>query len=258
MLYSTALVTGASAGFGRAICKSLVKDGLKVIACARREDKLQSLRDELGEALLPVVLDVTDNEAIDRVLSSLPDGFKDIDVLVNNAGLALGLNKIQDSTMADMQIMLDTNIKGLVAMTAAVSKSMMARNKGFIINLGSIAGDWPYTGGNIYGASKAFVAQFSRNLRTDFHGSAIKVCCIKPGLCSDTEFSYVRFAGDEGRVKATYDNVEAITPEDIASLVSYLVSLPRHVNINDIEMMPVAQCYAGPAVVKGDIFTNKG
>lgn len=254
MDYKIALVTGASAGFGLAICKALVNDGLKVIALARRKDKLLDLKKELGDNLEIIASDVCDINNIENEIKKLDAKFHDIDVLVNNAGLALGLDKVQDSKISNMDAMINTNIKGLVYLTNLLLPKMLERNKGYIINLGSTAGDWPYVGGNVYGATKAFVAQFSRNLRTDVHGSAIKVTCIKPGLCSDTEFSYVRFNNDESKVKATYDDVEAIKPDDIASLVSYLVSLPRHVNINELEMMPVAQSFGGLSVKKGNLF----
>lgn len=253
MDYKVALVTGASAGFGLAICKALVDDGLKVIALARRKDKLLALQKELGENIKIIASDVCDIKNIENEIKKLDARFHDIDVLVNNAGLALGLDKVQDSKISNMDVMINTNIKGLVYLTNLLLPKMLEHNKGYIINLGSTAGDWPYVGGNVYGATKAFVAQFSRNLRTDVHGSAIKVTCIKPGLCSDTEFSYVRFNNDENKVKATYD-VEAIKPDDIASLVSYLVSLPRHVNINELELMPLAQSFGGLSVKKGDIF----
>ena len=254
MHYKVALVTGASAGFGFAICKALVDDGLKVIALARRKDKLLALKKELGDNLEIIASDVCDINNIKGQIQRLDAKFQDIDVLVNNAGLALGLDKLQDLDLSDIDTMINTNIKGLVYLTNLLLPKMLERNKGYIVNIGSTAGDWPYVGGNIYGATKAFVAQFSRNLRTDVHGSAIKVTCIKPGLCSDTEFSYVRFKNDESKVKATYDDVEAIKPDDIASMVSYLVSLPYHVNVNELEMMPVAQSFGGLSVKKGNIF----
>ncbi len=244
-----ALVTGASAGFGRAICKMLINNNYKVIALARREDKLLELKNELGDDLYPLVLDVTDTDKVLHIFDYIEEDLHDIDLLINNAGLALSVDKVQDAKFSNFKTMVDTNVLGLLAVTNAILPSMVKRNKGYIINLGSIAGDYPYQGGNVYGATKAFVAQFSKNLRTDLVGTAIKVTNIKPGLCSDTEFSYVRL-NDEQKVKDLYKDVEAITPDDIAHTVSFLINLPWHVNINEIEMMPVAQCYHGPSVVK--------
>ncbi|MCI6905692.1 MAG: SDR family NAD(P)-dependent oxidoreductase [Succinatimonas sp.] len=247
--YKTALVTGASAGFGLSITKLLANNGFKVIAAARRLDKLEAIAKECKN-VFPLQLDVTKESDIDSLFDKLPDDYKNIDVLINNAGLALGTAKVQDSKLEDLNTMIATNVTGLVAMTQKLLPSFVKNNCGYVINLGSTAGSWPYTGGNVYGGTKAFVEQFSRNLRTDLQGTAVKVTVIKPGLCSDTEFSNVRYYGDDKKAAAVYTGTEAIKPEDIADVVLYLLNLPRHVNINELEMMPVCQTYGGLSVTR--------
>lgn len=249
-LYKTVLVTGASAGFGFAICEKLASQGYKVIATARRQDKLDALANKYEGQIFPLKLDVTDTEAVDSILDKLPDEFKNIDVLVNNAGLALGQDKAFTCSLKDWHTMVNTNIKGLLNITHKLLPLMVKKNKGYIINLGSTAGAWPYTGGNVYGGTKAFVEQFSRNLRCDLAGTALKVTVIKPGLCSNTEFSNVRFKGDNEKVAAVYKDVEAILPEDIANTVDYLLSTPAHMNINELEIMPVCQTFGGLSVTR--------
>jgi 3-hydroxy acid dehydrogenase/malonic semialdehyde reductase len=238
-------VTGASAGFGAAIARAFVRGGHRVVATARRRDRLQALADELGEALLPLELDVRDRAAVEAVPAALPAGFADIDVLVNNAGLALGLEPAQRASLDDWQTMIDTNCTGLVQMTRALLPGMVARNRGHVINIGSVAGNWPYPGGNAYGATKAFVRQFSLNLRADLAGTALRVTNIEPGLSGGTEFSNVRFHGDDARAASVYANLQPLTPEDIADSVCWAASRPAHVNINSIELMPVAQSIGG-------------
>ena len=229
----TILVTGASAGFGQAICRRLVADGYRVIGSARRIDKLQALQEELGETFYPLQMDVTD-------LSQ-----------VNNAGLALGLAPAYEAEVADWLTMIQTNIVGLTYLTRKILPQMVERNDGYIINLGSTAGTVPYPGANVYGASKAFVKQFSLNLRADLAGKKIRVSNIEPGLCEGTEFSSVRFKGDEKRVEALYRDAHAIQPEDIANTVAWLIQQPKHVNVNRIEIMPVSQTF-GPQPVYRD------
>ena len=241
-------VTGASAGFGAAIARRFVKDGHRVVATARRLERLQALADELGEALLPLELDVRDRAAVAAVPDALPPGFAEIDLLVNNAGLALGLEPAQQASLDDWQDMIDTNCTGLVQVTRALLPGMVARNRGHVINIGSTAGNWPYAGGNVYGATKAFVRQFSLNLRTDLHGTGVRVSNIEPGLCGGTEFSNVRFHGDDARAAGVYANVQPLTAEDIAESVHWIATLPAHVNVNEIELMPVAQSFGGLAV----------
>ena len=247
-LYRTVLVTGASAGFGLAICKKLASEGYRVIAAARRQDRLERLSENFNGMILPLKLDVSDFEAVDAVIDSLPDDFRNVDVLINNAGLALGQDKAFACELKDWQTMVDTNIKGLLNITHKLLPLMVERNRGYIINLGSTAGSWPYTGGNVYGGTKAFVEQFSRNLRCDLAGTAIKVTVIKPGLCSDTEFSVVRFKGDREKAAAVYKDAQAIRPEDIADTVSFLLGTKAHVNINELEIMPVCQTFGGLSV----------
>ena len=241
-------VTGASAGFGEAIARTFVRGGHKVVATARRKDRLQALAQELGDALLPLELDVRDRAACEALPGQLPAEFAAIDVLVNNAGLALGLEPAHRASVEDWEDMIDTNNKGLVYMTRAVLPGMVERNRGHIINIGSTAGSWPYAGGNVYGATKAFVRQFSLNLRTDLHGTAVRVTDIEPGLVGGTEFSNVRFKGDDAKAEKAYENTQALTPEDVTEAVWWVATLPKHVNINTLEMMPVSQSFAGLSV----------
>lgn len=244
-------VTGASAGFGSAIARRFVAEGHRVVASARRLDRLDALRAELGDALLPVQLDVRDRAAVEAVVAALPPAFADIDVLVNNAGLALGLDPAQSASLDDWERMVDTNCKGLMYCTRALLPGMVARRRGHIVNIGSTAGEWPYPGGNAYGATKAFVRQFTMNLRADLVGTGVRATDIEPGLCGGTEFSNVRFKGDEAKVEATYANANPLTAEDIAETVHWVVSRPAHVNINIVQLMPQSQAF-GPLAVKRD------
>ncbi|WP_392566551.1 SDR family NAD(P)-dependent oxidoreductase [Utexia brackfieldae] len=244
------LVTGASSGFGEAICQKLVADGFKVIGTARRFDKLKQLQQTLGDAFLPIQLDVTDKSAIDHLNQLIPDNFKPIDVLINNAGLALGLEPAYAADFSDWEMMVNTNVMGLIYLTRQVLPEMVTRNSGYIINIGSIAGTYAYKGGNVYGATKAFVRQFSLNLRTDLAGKAVRVTNLEPGLCGGTEFSNVRFHGDNDKASSVYQDINYITPQDIANTISWLLSMPAHFNVNTMEMMPVAQTPAGLSVAK--------
>ena len=196
----TILVTGASAGFGQAICRRLVADGYRVIGAARRLDKLTALQEELGTAFFPLQMDVTEPSQVDHALACLPKAWERIDVLVNNAGLALGLAPVHEAEIVDWLTMIQTNIIGLTYLTRQILPQMVERNDGYVINMGSTAGTVPYPGANVYGASKAFVKQFSLNLRADLAGKKIRVSNIEPGLCEGTEFSSIRFKGDEERV----------------------------------------------------------
>ncbi|MCY1040458.1 SDR family NAD(P)-dependent oxidoreductase [Corallococcus sp. bb12-1] len=243
------LVTGATAGVGLAVARRFVKEGARVIATGRRGERLDALKAELGDKLLPVTLDVTDRAAVQKAFDSLPADFAQVDVLVNNAGLALGLDPAQTARLEDWDVMVDTNVKGLLYCTRAALTGMVARDRGHVINIGSIAGEFPYPGGNVYGATKAFVHQFSLNLRADLHGTAVRVTDIEPGLLGGTEFSNVRFKGDDARAASLYANTQPLTPEDIADTVHWVASRPAHVNINVISMMPVAQAF-GPLPVK--------
>ena len=245
----TILVTGATAGFGASFARQFVKDGHRVIATGRRVERLDTLAAELGENLLPVELDVTDAKAVAGFLDTLPEAWRRIDVLVNNAGLALGLSPAWEADLADWDTMIATNISGLVHMTRAVLPGMVERDDGVILNIGSTAGTYPYPGGHVYGATKAFVRQFSLNLRADLVGRNIRVTDIEPGMCGGSEFSQVRFHGDEAKAAAVYTGTTPLSPEDIAEAASWIVSLPKHMNINKIEMMPTCQA-SGPLAVK--------
>lgn len=244
-------VTGASAGFGAAIARRFVRDGHRVVATARRLDRLQALADELGDALLPLELDVRDHDAVAAVPAALPASFAAVDLLINNAGLALGLEPAHQASLDDWQDMIDTNCSGLVRVTRALLPGMVERQRGHVINLGSVAGRWPYAGGNVYGATKAFVHQFSLNLRADLHGTRVRVTNVEPGLCGGTEFSNVRFHGDDARAASVYANVQPLSAEDIAESVHWIATLPAHVNVNSIELMPVAQSFAGLSIHRG-------
>jgi 3-hydroxy acid dehydrogenase / malonic semialdehyde reductase len=241
---ATALVTGASSGFGAAIVRRFASGGARVVACARRGDRLSALAAELGDRVLPIELDVRDRAAVERAVGDLPPAFAAIDVLANNAGLAKGLEPAQRANLDDWDQMVDTNCKGLVYVTRAVLPGMVARARGHIINIGSVAGSYPYPGGNVYGASKAFVHQFSLNLRSDLHGTGVRVTSVEPGLSGGTEFSTVRFNGDEERARAVYTGVDPLSAEDVAESVHWVASMPAHVNVNRLELMAVAQSFA--------------
>jgi 3-hydroxy acid dehydrogenase / malonic semialdehyde reductase len=245
------LITGASAGFGAAIARVLVTEGHKIIAVGRRADRLSDLAHELGrERVLPLVLDVTDRAAVAQAIEGLPEGWAEIGLLVNNAGLARGLSPAQEAKLDDWDAMIDTNIKGLTYMTRAVLPGMVARNRGHIVNMGSVAGTWPYPGGNVYGATKAFVRNFSLNLRTDLFGTKVRVTNVEPGLVSGTEFSSVRFDGDKSKADSVYANTTPLTAEDVAETVRWVSTLPEHFNVNTIEIMPVVQAFAGLKIFK--------
>ncbi|MBP0494016.1 bifunctional NADP-dependent 3-hydroxy acid dehydrogenase/3-hydroxypropionate dehydrogenase YdfG [Roseomonas indoligenes] len=240
------LVTGATAGFGLAIARRFAGDGARIIAAGRRAERLEALRDELGaETVLPLALDVRERTAVERAIAGLPTEWSAVDVLVNNAGLALGLQPAQKADLDDWDAMVDTNVKGLMYLTHAVLPGMVERGRGHIVNIGSTAGEWPYPGGNVYGATKAFVRHFSLNLRADLFGTPVRVTDIEPGLVGGTEFSNVRFHGDDSKAAAVYQGAEALTPEDIADAVHWVASRPARVNINTLQVMPVAQSF-GP------------
>ena len=247
------LITGATSGFGEACARRFAKEGWQLILAARRIDRLKALQKKLGgKAFVHIVsLDVRNQEAVMTGLTQLPDKFSEIDVLVNNAGLALGLEPAQESDISDWNTMVDTNIKGLMYCTRATMPGMVERNRGHIVNIGSVAGNWPYPGGNVYGATKAFVKQFSQNLRADLFGTAIRVTNIEPGL-AETEFSIVRFKGDAKKAAKVYDGTHPITPGDIAEMVYWVVSLPPHININRLEVMPACQTW-GPFAIYRDV-----
>ncbi len=247
------LITGASAGFGAAMCRAFVQAGYPVIGAARRAEKLTALQDELGAMFQPLEMDVSDKISVNAALASLanlPAEFQSIDCLINNAGLALGLDPAPQANFEDWETMVQTNVLGLIYLTRQVLPQMVERNQGYIINIGSIAGTYPYAGGNVYGATKAFVRQFSLNLRADLAGKNIRVTNVEPGLCGGTEFSNVRFKGDEERVNKLYENVDYLRAEDIAATALWLYQCPAHMNVNAIEIMPVAQTFAAHTVTR--------
>lgn len=236
-------VTGASSGFGAAVTRRFAGAGARVIIAARRAERLEDLAAELGPKVLPVSLDVRDRAAVADVVNGLPAEFAEVDVLVNNAGLALGLNPAPTADLDDWDQMIDTNCKGLVYCTRAILPGMVARGRGHVINLGSVAGTYPYPGGNVYGGTKAFVHQFSLNLRSDVHGSGVRVTCVEPGM-ADTEFSTVRFSGDKTKADAVYAGMQPMTADDIAESIFWAATMPQHVNVNTIELMATAQSFA--------------
>jgi 3-hydroxy acid dehydrogenase/malonic semialdehyde reductase len=245
-------ITGATAGFGAAMARTFVQNGHKVLISGRREDRLQTLSAELGEAVLPVVLDVTDKASISSALAGLPAEWREIDVLINNAGLALGVTPAHESSLDDWDTMIATNCGGLVAMTRAILPDMVKRGSGTVINLGSVAGATPYPGGNVYGATKAFVEQFTLNLRADLIGTGVRATNLAPGLCGGTEFSNVRMKGNDAAAAKVYEGTTPLTAEDIANTAYWIATLPPHININRIEMMPTCQGY-GPLAIKREV-----
>ena len=242
------LVTGATSGFGAETARKFTKHGHQVIATGRRKDRLDALAAELGASLLPIAMDVTDKDSIAAMLAALPSEWCEIDVLVNNAGLALGIEPAQHASLEDWETMIDTNCKGLVTMTRLVLPAMVARGKGTIINIGSTAGEYPYPGGNVYGATKAFVDQFTRNLRADLVGTGVRATNIAPGLSGGTEFSNIRLKDDAAAAKV-YEGTQPLNAADIAETAYWIATLPDHVNINYIEMMPTCQGFS-PFTIK--------
>jgi 3-hydroxy acid dehydrogenase/malonic semialdehyde reductase len=246
----TVFITGASAGFGVAIARRFHQEGHRVVLTGRREERLQALAAELGERAHAVRMDVRDAASIREAVASLPGDFAAVDVLVNNAGLALGLEPVQRLEAADVEAMVATNCTGVVLCTRALLPGMLERGRGHVINLGSTAAEFPYPGGNVYGATKAFVYQFSLNLRADLHGTPVRVTDIEPGLVGGTEFSLVRFRGDAQRAQSPYAGAEPLTPEDIAESVYWVASLPPRVNVNSLQLMPVGQSFGALPVVR--------
>lgn len=240
-----AFITGATSGFGAACARRFAADGWRLVLCGRRQERLEAVRAEVAAAV-PVhafPLDVRDEAAVNAAVAALPTEFAEIDLLINNAGLALGLEPAHRCDMEDWQRMVDTNIKGLIYCTRAVLPGMVARDRGHIVNIGSVAGTYPYPGGNVYGATKAFVKQFSLNLRADLLGTRVRVTNIEPGL-AESEFSLVRFKGDDTKAARTYEGTQPLRPEDIADIVHWVATRPAHVNLNSVEMMPVCQAFA--------------
>ncbi|BDQ34023.1 SDR family oxidoreductase [Pseudodesulfovibrio portus] len=252
-MQKTIFITGATAGFGKAMAERYAREGWQLILSGRRAERLDELKAALAPAKVhTVVFDVRDRKACEEAVANLPAEFLPVDALVNNAGLALGMEPAQACSLDDWETMIDTNIKGLTYMTRAVLPAMVERNKGHVVNLGSIAGNYPYPGGNCYGGTKAFVNHFSKNLRADLAGTRVRVTNIEPGMC-ETEFSEVRFKGDKDAASKVYKGVDALTADDIAECVYWATALPAHVNINAIEVMPVQQSFAMFAVDRDEV-----
>lgn len=241
-------VTGATAGFGEAIVRRFLSAGHYVVGTGRRAERLQAMKDELGPQFLPLTFDVGKREEVEHAVTTLPEAFQTVDVLVNNAGGAIGLDSAQKAHLEDWKAMVDANINGVLYCTRALLPGMVDRKSGHVVNIGSVAAEFPYPGGNVYGAAKAFVHQFSYGLRADLLGTGVRVTDIQPGMAGGTEFSQVRFKGDEKRAASVYEGVEPLTAEDVADAVQWVVERPAHVNINVIQLMPVAQAF-GPLAV---------
>lgn len=239
-------ITGASSGFGAACAVLLARHGAKVIATARRTERLDALASP-HKNILPLALDVQDADAVKCAIASLPADFTAVDVLVNNAGLALGMESFEDKQESDIMQMIDTNIKGVMHCTHALLPGMIARGNGHIVNISSIAASYPYPGGNVYGATKAFLTQFTLNLRSDLLGKNIRVTSIEPGMC-DTEFSLTRYAGDKEKADEVYKGMTPLSADDIAHTIHWCISQPAHVNINRVEIMPTEQAFSPFAV----------
>lgn len=250
MAVSTVFITGVTAGIGAACARRFAAEGARLVVTGRRQERLAAVARELASRteVHSLGLDVRDRQAVERAIAALPAEFAAIDVLINNAGLALGLEPAHQVALEDWEAMIDTNVKGLVYCTRAILPGMVARDRGHVVNLGSVAGSYPYPGGNVYCGTKAFVHQFSLALRSDLLGTKVRVTCIEPGMV-ETEFAQVRFRGDAARAKQVYAGLKPMTAEDIAETTAWCVSRPEHLNINTIELMPIAQAF-GPLAIK--------
>jgi serine 3-dehydrogenase (NADP+) len=245
----TAFVTGATSGIGEATARRLAGLGWRIVAAGRRQDRLDALAEAVGgDRLHPICVDVRDATGMDAAIAALPPDFAGIDLLVNNAGLALGTSPAQSASLDDWQAMIDTNVTALVTLTRRLLPALIER-RGIIVNVSSTAASYPYPGGNVYGASKAFVRQFSLGLRSDLHGTGVRVTSLEPGMAR-TEFSLVRTHGDREAADALYRGWQPMTAEDIADTIAWIAQLPAHVNINRLEMMPTAQSFAGFQVAR--------
>jgi 3-hydroxy acid dehydrogenase / malonic semialdehyde reductase len=243
-------VTGATSGFGAACVRLFARNGWGVVATGRKAALLEELARELPRDLIHTAeLDVRDRGAVDRVVSSLPAGFADVDVLVNNAGLALGLDPAHKASLDDWEVMVDTNVKGLMYCTRALLPGMVERSRGHVVNLGSIAGSYPYPGGNVYGATKAFVKQFTLNLKADLVGTGVRVTDIEPGM-AETGFSVTRFNGDCAKAAQVYAGMTPLSAEDIAETIFWVATRPQHVTISRLEIWPTDQGFSPLAVCR--------
>lgn len=246
----TVFITGATSGFGEACARRFAAAGWQLVITGRRAERLEALAHELSAQtqVLPLVLDVRDRAAMQSAVDGLPPAFDRLRGLVNNAGLALGLSPAQTCDLDEWDTMVDTNVKGLMYATRMLLPRLIAHGNGAsIVNVGSVAGKWPYAGGNVYGGTKAFVRQFSHNLRCDLAGTGVRVTDLEPGLC-ESEFTLVRFHGDQARYDSTYAGANPLQPHDIAETIFWLMTQPAHINVNSLEIMPVSQSWAGMAV----------
>jgi serine 3-dehydrogenase len=239
----TIFITGATSGFGQATARRFIAEGWKVVGTGRRAERLSALSEELGANFYGAVFDITDEDAMQKAIASLPADFRDIDVLVNNAGLALGTSPAPQVPLKDWHIMVNTNITGLLNITHHLLPTLIER-RGMVVNLASVAATYPYLGGNVYGGTKAFLRQFSLGLRSDLHGKGVRVTSIEPGMC-ETEFTLVRTGGNQEASDNLYKGVNPITADDIANTIHWVASQPKHININSLELMPVNQSFAG-------------
>ncbi|MGC5799658.1 SDR family NAD(P)-dependent oxidoreductase [Sphingomonas sp. NFX23] len=246
----TAIVTGATSGIGKATVRALVGAGWQVIATGRRADRLKALADELGAHVHAAVFDIRDAAAARGAIDALPDTFRGVDLLVNNAGLALGTAPAQSADLDHWRTMIDTNVTALVTITRTLLPTLVER-RGAIINMASVAGTYPYAGGNVYGGTKAFVQQFTLGLRSDLHGTGVRVSAIDPGMV-ETEFTVIRTGGNQNASDTLYEGAHPMTAEDIASTVLWIATLPSHLNVNRLEIMPVSQSFAGFQVARED------
>ena len=237
-----ALITGATAGFGNSSVKEFIENGWKVVATGRREERLLALKEQFGEALHTLTFDIQNSTQINEAIDSLPSNFKNIDLLINNAGLALGTAAAQECDLEQWNTMVDTNIRGLMSLTHKVLPKLIEQ-RGAVINISSVAASYPYPGGNVYGGTKAFVVQFSLGLRSDLHGTGVRVTCVEPGM-SETEFTLVRTKGDQSASDKLYEGANPMTGEDIAKTLYWIATLPPHMNINRVELMPVNQSFS--------------
>jgi serine 3-dehydrogenase len=243
-MIKTVFVTGATSGFGLATARRFAEAGWRIVACGRRADRLEALAEQIGRKTIHVAaFDIRNADAMQAALDALPDGFRNIDLLVNNAGLAQGTRPAQDASLDDWRTMIDTNITALVTLTRALLPNLIAR-RGGIVNISSTAASYPYAGGNVYGGSKAFVSQFSLGLRADLHGTGVRVTTLEPGM-AETEFTLVRTHGDQAASDALYRGAQPLTADDIADTIYWIATLPTHLNVNRLELMPVSQSFAG-------------
>lgn len=239
----TVFITGATSGFGAAAARRFAQDGWNVVATGRRAERLEALADEIGRDRIAIAaFDMRDDAAMEDALAALPEPFRGVDVLLNNAGLALGTSPAQQSDLEQWRTMIDTNITSLVTITRRLLPALIER-RGVIVNISSTAATYPYPGGNVYGGTKAFVRQFSLGLRSDLHGTGVRVTSIEPGM-AETEFTLIRTGGNQAASDALYQGVNPITAEDVADTIYWVATLPPHMNINRLEMMPVNQSWA--------------